>query len=260
MRSARSWSFSQVTCRSTMRFPCTLPSRTMAPVVMVLSTSFVAVPAFIRVDPVTTSGPDERSDDHVVQGHQLGAGRSAEEEARTCAAGPRAGRARPCTYGRRAGGRDAEDEVALGHARARPSAARAVLRARPPRPPARTSASSPPAITPRTIAGSVPKVGGISAASSTPSRARGAGTHVDEAAARSERVFGRARRPGRCGLGPRAHGLGHAAVFRVDQIDDVRAASSSSMRSERGLRCSVRRSSCIGLYVPVTRSIFRSGS
>ncbi len=29
----------------------------MAPVVMVLRTSFVAVPAFIRVEPVMTSGP-----------------------------------------------------------------------------------------------------------------------------------------------------------------------------------------------------------
>ena len=40
-----------------MRLPNVLPSRIIAPVVIMLSTSFVAVPAFMRVDPVTTSGP-----------------------------------------------------------------------------------------------------------------------------------------------------------------------------------------------------------
>src|SRR5690242_12431414 len=57
MRSLRSSSFLFVARRSTMRLPYVLPSRIIAPLVMVLSTSFVAVPAFIRVEPVTTSGP-----------------------------------------------------------------------------------------------------------------------------------------------------------------------------------------------------------
>ena len=57
MRSPRSISFLLVAFKSTMRLPYVFPSRTMAPVVSVLSASLVAVPAFIRVDPVTTSGP-----------------------------------------------------------------------------------------------------------------------------------------------------------------------------------------------------------
>ena len=40
-----------------MRLPKVFPSRIMAPVVIMLSTSLVAVPAFMRVEPVTTSGP-----------------------------------------------------------------------------------------------------------------------------------------------------------------------------------------------------------
>ena len=40
-----------------MRLPYVLPIRIMAPVVSVLSTSLVAVPALSRVEPVTTSGP-----------------------------------------------------------------------------------------------------------------------------------------------------------------------------------------------------------
>lgn len=40
-----------------MKWPQVLPSRIMAPVVSVLSTSLVAVPAFMRVEPVTASGP-----------------------------------------------------------------------------------------------------------------------------------------------------------------------------------------------------------
>ena len=50
----------------------------MAPVVRVLSTSLVAVPAFIRVEPVTTSGPVRHGDTDVAgvaeQGRRLGAG------------------------------------------------------------------------------------------------------------------------------------------------------------------------------------------
>src|SRR5438552_3915190 len=57
MRWLRSISLLFVARRSTMRLPYVLPSQIIAPVVMVFSTSLVAVPAFIRVEPVTTSGP-----------------------------------------------------------------------------------------------------------------------------------------------------------------------------------------------------------
>ncbi len=57
IRSPRSRSLSLVAITSTIRLPYTLPSRIMAPVVMALRTSLVAVPAFMRVDPVTASGP-----------------------------------------------------------------------------------------------------------------------------------------------------------------------------------------------------------
>ena len=40
-----------------MRFPYTRPRRAMLAVVSVLRTSFVAVPAFRRVEPASTSGP-----------------------------------------------------------------------------------------------------------------------------------------------------------------------------------------------------------
>ncbi len=57
IRWLRSTSFSLIACRSTIRFRYTLPSRIIAPVVIMLSTSLVAVPAFMRVDPVIASGP-----------------------------------------------------------------------------------------------------------------------------------------------------------------------------------------------------------
>src|SRR5205814_5372798 len=57
IRWLRSISLLLVARRSTIRLPYVLPSLIMAPVVIVFSTSFVAVPAFMRVEPVTTSGP-----------------------------------------------------------------------------------------------------------------------------------------------------------------------------------------------------------
>ena len=40
-----------------MRLPKTLPSRTITPVLRMLSAILVAVPAFKRVEPVSNSGP-----------------------------------------------------------------------------------------------------------------------------------------------------------------------------------------------------------
>ena len=57
MRRARSRSFSFRGCTFTIRLPYTYPSLIIEAVVIMFSASFVAVPAFIRVDPVTISGP-----------------------------------------------------------------------------------------------------------------------------------------------------------------------------------------------------------
>ena len=60
MRVARSRNFVLEVCRSIIRFPRTLPSKTMAPVLMMFSATFVAVPAFNLVEPVKISGPTAR--------------------------------------------------------------------------------------------------------------------------------------------------------------------------------------------------------
>ena len=57
MRWARSTSLALVGWTLTMRLPKTAPVRTMTPVESMLRTSLVAVPAFMRVEPVRTSGP-----------------------------------------------------------------------------------------------------------------------------------------------------------------------------------------------------------
>jgi hypothetical protein len=44
-----------------MRSPFVFPSRTIAPVEIMLSASFVAVPAFRRLEPASTSGPTRRT-------------------------------------------------------------------------------------------------------------------------------------------------------------------------------------------------------
>ena len=57
MRRARSSNLLLETDTSTMRLPKTLPSRTITPVLRMLSAILVAVPAFKRVEPVSNSGP-----------------------------------------------------------------------------------------------------------------------------------------------------------------------------------------------------------
>ena len=56
-RRARARSFAFVATTSTIRLPYVRPSRTIVTVEIVFSTSFCAVPAFIRVEPAITSGP-----------------------------------------------------------------------------------------------------------------------------------------------------------------------------------------------------------
>ena len=57
MRVPRSTSLALVSCMSTMLLPRTRPSLTITAVDTMLRTSFCAVPAFMRVLPVTNSGP-----------------------------------------------------------------------------------------------------------------------------------------------------------------------------------------------------------
>src|SRR5262245_21798936 len=57
MRTARSRNFVLVVVRSMLRLPRTLPSPIIALVLMMLSATFVAVPAFNLVDPARISGP-----------------------------------------------------------------------------------------------------------------------------------------------------------------------------------------------------------
>src|SRR5947208_8950569 len=57
IRTARSRNFVLVVCRSIMRLPRTFPSPIIAPVLIMLSATFVAVPAFNLVEPARISGP-----------------------------------------------------------------------------------------------------------------------------------------------------------------------------------------------------------
>ena len=61
MRVARSRSFRLVGCKQAMRLPSTRPSWIIVQDERMLRATFVAVPAFSRVDPVISSGPVGRS-------------------------------------------------------------------------------------------------------------------------------------------------------------------------------------------------------
>ena len=68
IRRTRARSLSFVATTSTIRLPKVLPSRIIAMVEIVLSTSFCAVPALSRVEPAMTSGPT--TDDDLVVGER----------------------------------------------------------------------------------------------------------------------------------------------------------------------------------------------
>ena len=165
---ARATSFAFVARTSTMRLPYVLLLRTIASVVSMLSTSFCAVPAFRRVDPAMNSGPTTTS-------MAMSASRPAAESGLHATETDRAERRRASRMardhvGRPAGRADPDDHV-VGRQAERVEVADGgcfvVLR----RPRRRWSRrTSPPAITPTTWLGSVPKVGGHSLASRTPSR------------------------------------------------------------------------------------------
>ena len=86
--------------RSTIRLPYVLPRRIIAPVVIMLSTSLVAVPAFMRVEPVTTSGPGDAAGSRMsTTSTRLVGRRRAGDEAGARAEVARVRRARARTYG-----------------------------------------------------------------------------------------------------------------------------------------------------------------
>ncbi len=151
-----------------MRLPYVFPRRIIAPVVIVLSTSLVAVPAFMRVEPVTTSGP--------VMGTMATSTRTARstgggEQATMAVRAPRviARSSAPRTYG-------VVPDAAMPTTKSRWLTSRSSMALAPSSATSsapsceRVSAGGPPAMIPCTISGSVPKVGGHSLASSTPSR------------------------------------------------------------------------------------------
>ena len=138
----------------------------MLAVVRVLSTSLVAVPALSRVEPASTSGPGARA---ITSGARRARARSAAGLHATSTV--RAPRRRASASAPRTNGVTplAETPTTTSPARTRPRTARAAARASSSAPSrARKTAPRPPARIACTSRGGVPKVGGHSAASSTP--------------------------------------------------------------------------------------------
>ncbi|CAO0837139.1 hypothetical protein SMICM17S_12175 [Streptomyces microflavus] len=163
----RARSFSLEARTSTMRFPYVLPSRIIVTVEIMLRTSFWAVPAFSRVEPVSSSGP-------VTISRPCSAAAASAESALQERPMVRAPCARACSTAPIAYGVRPEAEIpttvssALSFSASRSAAASSLLSSAPST--AFTMADGPPAISPTTSEGSVLKVGGHSLASSTPSR------------------------------------------------------------------------------------------
>ena len=167
MPTARSRSFSLVGRRSTIRFPYVLPRRTIVMVEIMLSTSFCAVPALRRVEPVTTSGPTATSIGCSTTAlssapvlHDRPTVRAPSSRARPSAAitnGVRPLAAMPTTA-------SPAVTVASSMARRPPSTSSSAAST------GETIAGGPPAMIATTSPGSVPNVGGHSDASSTPRR------------------------------------------------------------------------------------------
>ncbi len=210
----------------------------MAPVVRVLSTSLVAVPAFIRVEPVTTSGPTATTMHDVAgvpqQLGRLGAGDDRGAGAEGLGPGERGAHER-----RGAARGDADHDVVGARPGARPS--RRSPRSR--RPPRLRPTSPAPDIRPRSRRPPSPAACRRSA-DTRPRRARRAGRWCR----RRRRPAGRRR-----GTRPRSGPTRRAISSRARATAPGTVASSSPMRSTisseeavsmvelRGLRRSVRR-------------------
>ena len=167
-RSPRSTSFSLNAIMSTIKFPKVLPSRIIVPVEMVLRTNFVAVPAFNRVEPVRASGPACTA---ITKSHRSARSSGGWAQVSSPVAAPTSwARLRAAhTYG-------VVPLAAMPNTKSfgptEWSSMAAVPAATSSSAPSwdRVNAAGPPAITPTTISGGVPNVGGHSVASKTPSR------------------------------------------------------------------------------------------
>ena len=167
MRVARSRNFVLDAFRSIIKLPRTLPSATIAPVLMILSATLVAVPAFRRVDPVKISGPTARSIARSTTAFCSRAGLqlskivfALNDFARASA--PSTKGVRPLAVMPMTTSTSFTPRRSMANAPLLPSSsAPSTLRCR---------AVAPPAMMPWTSSGDAPKVGGISLASSTPRR------------------------------------------------------------------------------------------
>src|SRR6266403_4584971 len=167
IRSARSASFSFVSIMSIIKFSYTCPSRAITAVLSMFNTIFCDVPAFNRVDPVSTSGPTSGAIT-IFASRPTGI-RKFDVTATVVAPRLRANRSAPSTYG-----------VVPLAAIPTTTSFRVNFFARKSRSPFRDESSAPstalviarlpPAIIACTSFGEVPNVGGHSAASSTPIR------------------------------------------------------------------------------------------
>ncbi len=151
---------------STIRLPNVLPDCTIAIVENMFSTSFWAVPAFNRVDPLITSGPTSTSMGNSTTA--LSGVRALQESPMVAAPSSRARAPAPSTNGVRplearaitaSAGPTCCSSITADPA-SRSSSAPSV---------AETIAAGPPAIRPTTRPGANPKVGGTSDASRMPS-------------------------------------------------------------------------------------------
>src|ERR1051326_1528908 len=167
MRAARSRNFALVVFRSIIKLPRTLPSLTIAPVLMMFSATFVAVPAFKRVEPVKISGPTARS---IPRWTSTLSSRAALQVSKIVfAPNDFARRSAPSTNGvRPLAVIPTTTSASLTPRRSIASAPLLVSSSAPST--LRWSAVAPPAIMPCTNSGEAPNVGGISLASSTPRR------------------------------------------------------------------------------------------
>jgi hypothetical protein len=151
--------------RSTIHGPYTFPAEASADVVIWFSASFVAVPAFNRVEPATTSGP---TSSRTTTSASVFVSRERLAVIRTVLAPQR----RERSSAPRTNGVTEEAETPSARSPFRAFAAARDPSSRRSSAPslARKTAARPPAMTARARRGSVPNVGGSSAASRTASR------------------------------------------------------------------------------------------
>lgn len=167
MRTARSRSLPLLAFTSTMRLPYVLPSRTITIVENMLSTSFCAVPALSRVEPLITSGPTSTS--IACSAAALSGVPVLHDSPTVSAPSARARRTAASTYGVRPL-EATPTTVSSGPIPAASTSAAPASSSSSAPSQGETIALRPPAMIAKTCSGGVEKVGGHSEASSTPSR------------------------------------------------------------------------------------------